>query len=70
MNRWSVEPLKGPAIYRVPLVGIISILFGWICTMIHVVKVQPEDIWLYRNTSWARLFIDSELEHVAEDFER
>lgn len=69
MNGWSVEPLKGPAIYIVPLVGIISLLFGLLLSMVHVFKVPPEKMWVYRKSAWARQFIDSEIEHVANNKE-
>ncbi|WPV65686.1 hypothetical protein [Chitinophaga sp. LS1] len=67
MEGWSLERFKDPAIFIVPFAGIICALFGWITVMIHIFKVQPEKLWLYRKSSWIRYFVNSEIKHVATD---
>lgn len=67
MEGWSLERLKDPGVFIVPLAGIICVIFGWISTMVHVFKVQPEKMWLYRNSSWIRYFVNSEIKQVATD---
>jgi hypothetical protein len=67
MEGWSLERLKDPSVFIVPLAGIICAIFGSILTRIHVFKVQPEKMWLYRKNSWIRYFVNSEIKHVATD---
>ncbi|OMP75481.1 MULTISPECIES: hypothetical protein [unclassified Chitinophaga] len=66
MKQWSELPLKADDIIFF-LLGILCLLFGWICIMIHIFKLQPEKVWFYRKSLLARWFINSEIRHVAEN---
>lgn len=67
MEGCLLERLKNPETFIVPLAGTILFVLGWVSTMIHVFKVPPEKVWLYRKSSLIRYFVNSEIKHVATD---
>lgn len=67
MESCSLERLKDPSVFIIPLAGIICAIFGSILTLIHVFKVQPEKMWLCKKSSLIRYFFNSEFNHVATD---
>lgn len=67
MKDYSSDSFKNMRVFIVPVAGVFTLLFGLMLTMVHVFKVLPEEMWIYRKSSWARKFIDSEIEHLAKD---
>lgn len=69
MKEWSIMPLKWNDIFILILFATICLLAGWILTMIHVLKVKPEKLILYRKIKLVRCFVNSEIARAARNKE-
>ncbi|RFM29183.1 hypothetical protein [Chitinophaga silvisoli] len=67
MKDYSAESFKNLGVFIVHVAGVFPLLFGLMLAMVHVFKVLPEKMWIYRKSLWARKFIDSEIEQLAKD---
>ncbi|OMP75156.1 hypothetical protein [[Flexibacter] sp. ATCC 35208] len=69
MKEWSIIPLKWNDIFILILFATSCLLAGWILTMIHILKVKPEKLILYRKIRVVRYFVNSEIARAARDKE-
>jgi len=69
MKEWSIIPLKWNDIFILILFATSCLFAGWILTMIHILKVKPEKLILYRKIRLVRYFVNSEIARTARDKE-